>query len=109
MRALVLGLAALLAVGCAPTVKIKYGQFALAYADAKALYTIVAVRLTDACKKTVLDATTCAYLDATRGSVKLIDDDVRALLRDPTTEPDWEKIGRYAEIVLGIGLKLSGL
>jgi hypothetical protein len=109
MRWPVLVLSLLLSACTTPVLKIPIGQAALIYADWKANYIALNIRITDACKAGKLPAETCAYLQKEDEKAKMIDADIRKGIIQARGEVDWDKVIQYAEVIAGMAVKAGGL
>ena len=98
----------LLLVGCAPPViRTPYGQACLVYADATRTYSLLALRLADACAAKKIPADTCVYLKQQDEIAKLIDADIRNEILKAESEIDWAKVMQYLQLLAGVAIKAA--
>lgn len=97
----------LLVGGCASTIQIDRGQFALVYADLKAQYAVARLRVEQLCNSKNLEEADCNRAKELHEKAVAIDTEVRRLLTEPSKQPDWTKIGDYTKILLGLVSKAA--
>lgn len=103
---IVAGLLALLGCG-APNVQIQRAEFAIMYSDIKAQVEVWMFRLQQGCELKKLSAKTCAELPSVALGLKLLDEQAKEMLRQADKEPDWAKIGKYAELAISLAAKAA--
>lgn len=101
-----LGLVVLVA-GCASTIQIDRGHFALAYADLKAHYEKAAMRVEQLCKAGKLEKDDCTKAAVIDRDVRKLEREVRRVIIEPSKQPDWEKIREYSELLLSLAAKVA--
>jgi len=97
--------------GCAlftvptPTVRFDRGNFALMYSDFKSLYSVLAVRIGDACAKKKFDADACAAFARAGDQIAALEIPIRRAITDPSVEVDWEALANTAKLLVGLAAR----
>ena len=88
-------------------VRFPHGQFALAYADTRSAYLVLAARVRDACLAKHLTEETCQTAVALHREFQRLDQDIRKTIADPRREPDWERLAEVLGVVAGLAVKIA--
>jgi hypothetical protein len=97
--------------GCAffqrPVDKVSFpkGQFAIVYADMKAIQAAMAIRIADACTLGKLDRDTCLYFVRVNDQLSVLDGQIRRAIMDPAVEVDWQAVTDTVRLVVGVAMK----
>ena len=111
-RKIVMGCIALtyLLTGCSifakpvPTVSYDRGEFALAYADIKSAYVLLASNVITACRNKALAAETCQAVERARDRIEALDEQIRDSIRRVDYTVDWKAVGSALRVITDVAI-----
>lgn len=94
-----------LITGCAQTISINQRQAFMLYADGRSHYAKLEIRVEQLCRNKTLSEADCNAAAQAHKEIIRLDREVRKMLLEAKQDPDWEKIGQYAEAVIGMAVR----
>ncbi len=102
----------LLLTGCSAFTGVKQvrydrGEFAIMYADQKALISVWMFRVRQGCEQKKLSADVCKELTRVEDGLMILDDQAKRVIRQADTDVDWATIAKYAELAVSLAMKAA--